>query len=113
MLRGSIADKAGLRANDLIVDVNGKQIFNLDEIVPFLKENAGGKVTFTVNRGGQTLPIELPVPPVTETNPMRRWTLGIDWGASFSTILPPGHRSKMRPRASFAWSARCSRQNRT
>ena len=43
VLRGSIADKAGLRANDLIVDVNGRQIVNLDEIVPFLKENAGGR----------------------------------------------------------------------
>jgi regulator of sigma E protease len=80
VLRGSIADKAGLRPNDLIVAVDGKPIFNLDEIVPFLKENAGGKVTFTVERGGQTLPIELPVPPVSEANPNAPMDLGIDWG---------------------------------
>ena len=80
VLRGSIADKAGLRPNDLIVAVDGKPIFNLDEIVPFLKENAGGKVTFTVERGDQTLPIELPAPPASEANPNAPMDLGIDWG---------------------------------
>ena len=81
VIRGSIADKAGLEADDLIVAVNGKPIFNLEEIVPFLKENAGGKViTLTVNRKGQTLPIELPVPPATAANPNAPMDLGIDWG---------------------------------
>lgn len=80
VLRGSVADKAGLRVNDLIVAVNGKPIFNLDEIVPFLKENAGRTVALTVERDGQSLPIELSVPAATETSPNAPMDLGIDWG---------------------------------
>jgi regulator of sigma E protease len=80
VMRGSIAEKAGLQVNDLIVAVNGKSIFNLDEIVPFLKENAGRSVALTVERNGQSIPIELPVPSPTETNPNAPMDLGIDWG---------------------------------
>ena len=80
VIRGSIADKAGLEADDLIVSVNGKPIFNLEEIVPFLKENAGKSITLTVNRKGQMLPIILPVPSATADNPNAPMDLGIDWG---------------------------------
>ena len=80
VIRGSVADKAGLEADDLIVAVNGKPIFNLEEIVPFLKENAGKSITLTVNRKGQMLPIVLPVPSTTATNPNAPMDLGIDWG---------------------------------
>jgi regulator of sigma E protease len=80
VMRGSVAEKAGLRVNDLILAVNGKPIFNLDEIVPFLKENAGGTVALTVERDGRSLPIELTVPPAREANPDAPMDLGIDWG---------------------------------
>jgi regulator of sigma E protease len=80
VIRGSIADKAGLEADDLIVAVNGKPIFNLEEIVPFLKENAGKSIALSVNRKGQMLPIELPVPSSTANNPDAPMDLGIDWG---------------------------------
>ena len=78
VMRGSVADKAGLQPNDLIVAVNGKPIFNLDEMVPVLKENAGKSIALTVNRNGQMLPVSLAVPGATTENaPM---DLGIDWG---------------------------------
>jgi regulator of sigma E protease len=80
VLRGSVADKAGLKANDLIVAVNGKPIFNLDEIVPFLKQSAGGTLTFTVQSDGQSRPIEVPVPRATEADANAPMDLGIDWG---------------------------------
>jgi regulator of sigma E protease len=80
VIRGSIADKAGLKADDFIVAVNGKPIFNLEEIVPFLKENAGKSITLTVNRKGQLLPLELPVPGATTDDPNAPMDLGIDWG---------------------------------
>jgi regulator of sigma E protease len=80
VIRSSIADKAGLKADDLIVSVNGKPIFNLEEIVPFLKENAGRSIVLSVNRRGQILPIELPVPSVTADDPNAPMDLGIDWG---------------------------------
>lgn len=80
VIRGSVAEKAGLEADDLIVAVNGKPIFNLEEIVPFLKENAGQSITLTVIRKGQTIPIVLPVPSATATNADAPMDLGIDWG---------------------------------
>lgn len=80
VIRGSVAEKAGLEADDLIVAVNGKPIFNLEEIVPFLKENAGQSITLTVIRKGQTIPIVLPVPSATATNANAPMDLGIDWG---------------------------------
>ena len=79
VIRSSIADKAGLKADDLIIAVNGKPIFNLEEMVPFLKEGAGKSITLTVNRKGQLLPIELPVPAGT-ADPNAPMDLGIDWG---------------------------------
>ena len=60
VLRGSVADAAGLQADDLIVSVNGTPIFNLEEMVPFLKDNAGKSIALMVNRGGQMLPVALP-----------------------------------------------------
>ena len=80
VIRGSIADKAGFKADDLIVAVNGKPIFNLEEIVPFLKDGAGKSITLTVNRKAQTLPLELPVPAGTAANPNAPMDLGVDWG---------------------------------
>jgi regulator of sigma E protease len=80
VLRGSVADAAGLKADDLIVAVNGKPILNLEEIVPFLKENAGKSIALTVNRAGQMLPITLPVPSATTGNANAPMELGIDWG---------------------------------
>jgi regulator of sigma E protease len=78
VMRGSVADKAGLQPNDLIVAANGTPIFNLDEMVPVLKENAGKSIALTVNRNGQMLPVSLAVPGATTENaPM---DLGIDWG---------------------------------
>jgi regulator of sigma E protease len=78
VMRGSVADKAGLQPNDLIVAANGTPIFNLDEMVPVLKENAGKSIALAVNRNGQMLPVSLAVPGATTENaPM---DLGIDWG---------------------------------
>ena len=67
--------------DDLIVAVNGKPIFNLEEIVPFLKENAGGTITLTVNREGQIASYRFagsfrPLTPIR----MRPMDFGIDWG---------------------------------
>jgi regulator of sigma E protease len=78
VMRGSVADKARLQPNDLIVAANGTPIFNLDEMVPVLRENAGKSLALTVNRNGQMLPVSLAVPAATTENaPM---DLGIDWG---------------------------------
>jgi regulator of sigma E protease len=80
VMRGSVAEKAGLQPNDLIVAANGRPIFNLDEMVPVLKENAGTSIALTVNRNGQTLPVSLAVPAATSGDSNAPMDLGIDWG---------------------------------
>ncbi len=45
VIRGSIADKAGLEADDLIVAVNGKPTFNLEEIVVAPQEGLAAKLS--------------------------------------------------------------------
>ena len=80
VVHGSAADKAGLKADDLIVAAGGKPLFNLEEIVPLLKENTGRSLELLVQRGNQQLPISLAVPPATTEKPDGHLDLGIDWG---------------------------------
>jgi len=88
VVRGSIADKAGLKSNDLITTANGKTVFNLDDLGPVLKENAGRTIPLTVERNGQTVPLALPVPAATKANPDAPLDLGAEWGRI--TFTHPG-----------------------
>ena len=81
VMRNSVADQAGFQSGDLIQSVNGKPIFNLDEIHPILVENVGGSVAVVVQRGDQQVPLTLSVPQsqvAGSTAPV--FDLGIDWG---------------------------------
>jgi regulator of sigma E protease len=80
VIRGSVAERAGLKADDLITAVNGKPILNLEEIVPFLRENAGKSISLQVSRKGELVSLELPVPAATASNANAPMDLGIDWG---------------------------------
>ncbi len=55
---GSSAAKAGLRANDLIVGINGKRLYHINEIDDFLRENPSTPINLNVKRTGAdvTLP---------------------------------------------------------
>lgn len=53
---GSPAEKAGLRANDAIVAVDGFVFHSLDPLVDLLQDGKGKPVTLTVERDGKTLP---------------------------------------------------------
>src|SRR5262249_31764719 len=59
----SPAQKAGLRANDLVVKVDGKDISQMDEIqaVALVRGPAGSVVHLTVVRQGSAQPLELDV----------------------------------------------------
>jgi serine protease Do len=53
---GSAADKAGLKANDIILSVNGKKVANLQEWRAEIgRGTAGAEVTIEVRRGEATL----------------------------------------------------------
>src|SRR6266513_2447330 len=57
---GSSAAKAGLRANDLIVGINGKRLYHINEIDDFLREDRSTPINLNVKRNGLdvTLPFE-------------------------------------------------------
>jgi len=55
VLDGSCADKAGIRAGDIITAVDGKAIASREELKAVVKEHrAGDTVTFSVYRDGET-----------------------------------------------------------
>ncbi len=89
VVRGSVADQAGLQADDLILTANGTAIYNLEDMVPILKENAGKSVELTVERSGQSVPVTMTVPAEDPANPDAPMVLGIEWGrVTFSHPLP-------------------------
>jgi membrane-associated protease RseP (regulator of RpoE activity) len=49
----SAAERAGLRAGDLIVGINGTPINNHSEVDPFVAAGRGRPITLDVNRGGR------------------------------------------------------------
>jgi S1-C subfamily serine protease len=69
VLRGGPADKAGLRAADTVVAINGKEVADTAELVAQTAAlNPGTRVQFKVLRGGEplTMGVELgqrPPPP--------------------------------------------------
>ena len=80
VVRGSLADKSGLKAGDLVTEINGAPLFNLDEIGTFIDGNRGKDITLGVERDGKNLTITLPLPPATtDSKPVN---FGIEWGRS-------------------------------
>ena len=57
---GGAAEKAGIRAGDVIVKIDDKDITSMKDLTNAKKDyKAGDTATFTVNRGGETLTLEL------------------------------------------------------
>ena len=60
---GSAAEKAGLKANDVITEVNGKKVKNVQDVRHELME-VKDKTTYTIKakRGGSEMSFEIKVP---------------------------------------------------
>jgi regulator of sigma E protease len=86
---GSPAEQAGLRANDLIVAVDGLTFHSLDPFIDYLQDGKGKTVTLTVERDGKTLP-PMVVHPENQGN---RWILGFEGKAPG---FPPIERQPMQ-----------------
>jgi len=85
---GSPAEKAGLRANDSIVAVDGHAFHSLDPFIDYLQDGKGKDVTLAVERNGKPLP-PMAVHPEEQGN---RWILGFE---GKSPALPPIERRPM------------------
>jgi regulator of sigma E protease len=78
VVRGSLADKAGLKSGDLITDVNGVPIFNLSDMGPLVDANRGKDTTFSIERDGKPMSVTLVLPAATpDAAPVN---FGIEWG---------------------------------
>ena len=80
VVKGSLAEKAGFQAGDLVTDINGVPVFNLSEMGPVIDANRGKDVVFGVERGGQDLKLNMKLPDATpDAAPVN---FGIEWGRS-------------------------------
>lgn len=60
---GSIAEKAGLKLNDIITSVNDKKVKDVDGLKPLFKNTTEGDTyKFNINRNGKTSVIEVKFP---------------------------------------------------
>lgn len=69
---GTPAEKAGLQAGDVIIQLDGKPIHSLDELRAQLREKSGKKaVNLGILRKGSplTLPVEIQLPPAPNARP--------------------------------------------
>lgn len=80
VVRGSVADQAGIKPGDLVVSANGAPIYNLQDMLAPLKANAGGTLALIVDRNNQQVPLTLKVPALDASKPDATPDLGIDWG---------------------------------
>jgi len=61
---GSPADKAGMKASDLIVQLGDDEVKNLEDFdLALRKHKAGDEVVFVVKRGGQRVPLKVKLEP--------------------------------------------------
>jgi len=85
VVRGSLGEKAGFQAGDLITGINGEPIFDFRDIGPFVDANAGKTLAVTVERGGSSVALSLPLPPASpKSTPVN---FGIEWGRT--TLVYP------------------------
>lgn len=76
-IAGTPASKAGIKANDLIVKINGRQTsdMTLNKAVQIMRGKVGTKVTITIKRNGQTFD-KILVRAKSQSKPSRkRWIL--------------------------------------
>ena len=61
ILKGSVADKGGLKTGDKIISVNGIEVNYFQTLVDVLSENKGKTVVTKISRNGESLEKEFEV----------------------------------------------------
>jgi len=75
VMKGSPADQAGLRPNDLLIAVNGRPVVSPVSIQQAVVHSAGNPLTISVMRDDRIQPIT--VTPVRQNDPKLPWHIGI------------------------------------
>ena len=100
---GSPAEKAGLRAGDQIVSVDGHQFHYVGTLLAYMKAFPGKTLTMDVLRDGKHLTLQ----PTPSKQPDSTWKLG------FEAINPPSKRDPLPVRAAAAKSKKFCVNNST
>ena len=87
---GMPAAKAGLKAGDQILSVNGLTLHSVDAMLAFLQQDNGRPIQLTVQRGGQTFQVELQPVMADEPNGHRLYRIG------FAVMCRPSRSSSSR-----------------
>jgi regulator of sigma E protease len=56
---GDPAEKAGMKAGDVILAVDGEKITDTNEVIRYIKSHADKKITFKIDRGGKNLEVAM------------------------------------------------------
>ena len=57
LVKGDVAEKAGLKAGDVVVAVNGERMVQRPQLTEAISRNAGKSTDLTIRRNGQELHI--------------------------------------------------------
>jgi regulator of sigma E protease len=74
---GSAAEKAGFLPNDLILTIDGKRIETFADMQLLVSSSAGESLSFTVDRGGQTVALNAIPNFVEKTTPFGKQRIGL------------------------------------
>jgi carboxyl-terminal processing protease len=76
-IRGTPAEKAGVRAGDTIIKVDGRDIVDMpsDKVADLIRGKEGTKVKITLMRQGSSAPIELEITRATINVPAADWEM--------------------------------------
>lgn len=77
---GSSAEKQGIKANDEILKINGKEVNNQTQIIEMIQKEEGSSLIFTIKRGNEELEITL------EPEKAYQYYLGIYFAKAENTI---------------------------
>jgi regulator of sigma E protease len=79
VVAGKPAEKAGIKAGDVIDSVNGTPVYSTQQFQKLLRETSGAPLTFKVLRGGS--PVAITVTPVRDdASPEHRFMVGFYYG---------------------------------
>ena len=84
---GSPAEKAGLRAEDEVLTVDGQTVYGADSLIDLLRATTPGPRHLVVRRAGEDLPVDVQPIPILRTNPIGAITHGDN--GEFRVVLIP------------------------